>query len=135
MQVPLIGTATYESRDKESQTIPVIAENISEEGAYLTAKHCPDVGDRTEISLRCDAGLKQLKSSLEAVGTVTRVDRTRPEAKRVCRWVPEVFRTWAGLRRFTTDTALKEIRNSKSETLIGICFEFGTSDFGFSSKW
>ena len=74
MQVPLIGTATYESRDKESQTIPVIAENISEEGAYLTAKHCPDVGDRTEISLRCDAGLKQLKISLEAVGTVTRVD-------------------------------------------------------------
>jgi len=26
---------------------------------------------------------------------------------------------------------VKEIQNPKSETLNGICFEFGTSDFGF----
>ena len=74
IQVPLVGTATYQTSDDGPKTIQVVAQNISEDGAYLVASSCPAVGDRTEISLRCDSGLKQLKISMEGVGKVTRVD-------------------------------------------------------------
>ena len=74
IQVPLVGKATYETRDDGPKTIQVVARNISEDGAYLVASSCPAVGDRAEISLRCDSGLKQLKISMDAVGKVTRVD-------------------------------------------------------------
>ncbi len=79
VQIPLAGKATYETKDEGPKTVQVMARNISEEGAYLVATTCPAVGDKTKISLRCDSGLKQLKISLDAVGTVTRVDE--PDGK------------------------------------------------------
>ena len=74
IHVLLVGEATYQPRGEEPRSVRVTAQNVSETGAYLAAKTCPAVGDRTEISLRCDSGLQRLKISLEAVGTVTRVD-------------------------------------------------------------
>jgi hypothetical protein len=76
VQVPMVGRVTYETKDEGSRTVQVVAQDISEEGAYLVASNCPAVGDRTKISLRCDSGFKQMKISLEAVGTVTRVDES-----------------------------------------------------------
>ncbi|MEE8350294.1 MAG: PilZ domain-containing protein [Acidobacteriota bacterium] len=74
IQILLIGEATYQTSDDGTCTAQVVARDVSEQGAYLIAKTRPEVGARVELDLRCDAGLKQMKISLKAVGTVTRVD-------------------------------------------------------------
>ncbi len=74
IQILLIGEASYQTSDDGPYTVQVVARDVSEQGAYLIATTRPELGDRVELNLRCDAGLKQMKISLNAVGTVTRVD-------------------------------------------------------------
>ena len=59
------------------KTISVVAKDVSVDGAYLWAdapRACPRVGDKMEINLRSDSEFEEFQLSVEAVGTVVRVD-------------------------------------------------------------
>ena len=78
IQVPLVGIMTFDTGGEGRKTISVVAKDVSVDGAYLWAdapRACPRVGDRMEISLRCASKLEQFQLSVEAVGTVVRVDQ------------------------------------------------------------
>ncbi|MDA2933924.1 PilZ domain-containing protein [Acidobacteria bacterium AH-259-D05] len=74
VQVPLVGVMTFEAEKEGPKRVEVVAKDVSEEGAYLWAGACPRVGEKITINLHCSSELKQLFISLEAVGTVLRVD-------------------------------------------------------------
>ncbi|MEE8350295.1 MAG: PilZ domain-containing protein [Acidobacteriota bacterium] len=70
IDVPLVGTITVEGEDP----IRVYAKNISHEGAYLWGTATPPIGAQVRIDLKSSSELQQFEFSMEAVGTVTRVD-------------------------------------------------------------
>jgi hypothetical protein len=62
----------------------VVAKEASEEGAYLLADApsvCPEVGDKVGLNLRCASERRRLRISLEATGTVVRVDEPEQESQ------------------------------------------------------
>ena len=71
IEVPLVGTITVEGEEP----IRVYAKNISQEGAYLWGTTSPRIEDKVTIDLKSSSELHQFKFSLEAVGTVMRVDQ------------------------------------------------------------
>ena len=78
IQVPIAGIMSFNTGGKGLKTIPVVAKDVSVDGAYLWAdapRACPRVGDKIEITLRCVSKLEQFQLSVEAVGTVVRVDQ------------------------------------------------------------
>lgn len=80
VQVPLSGIVTVEAGGKALQTIEVVAKDVSEDGTYLwveAPEACPRVGDKIGINLICSSDLKRVKLSMEAVGTVARVDQPK----------------------------------------------------------
>jgi hypothetical protein len=82
IEVPLVGTITFDAEGEEPKKIAVVAKDVSVDGAYLRAgapRACPRVGDKIGISLDCISDFKQLKISLEADGTVVRVDKPQKE--------------------------------------------------------
>ena len=56
----------------------VVANDVSEDGAYLWARVAPrgrpHIGDKVIIDLRCFSELNHLEISMKAVGTVERAD-------------------------------------------------------------
>ncbi len=78
IQVPLLGIMNFNTGEERLKTIAVVAKDVSVDGAYLWAdapRACPSVGDKIEVTLRCASELEQFKLSVEAVGTVVRVDQ------------------------------------------------------------
>ena len=56
----------------------MVAKDVSVNGAYLWAgapRAFPRVGDKIGINLRCASELEQFQLSVEAVGTVVRVEQ------------------------------------------------------------
>ena len=83
LEVPFAGIMTFETKGQGLKVMEVVAKEASEDGAYLWADAppvCPDVGDKIGLNLRCTSERKKLRISLEATGTVVRVDE--PENKR-----------------------------------------------------
>ena len=83
LEVPFAGIMTFETTAQGLKVIEVVAKEASEEGAYLWADDspvCPEVGDKIGLNLGCTSERKKLRISLEATGTVVRVDE--PENKR-----------------------------------------------------
>ncbi len=77
IDVPLVGIITFDAEGEGPRTIEVVAKDIGLAGAYLWAdapKVCPRVGDKIEINLRSDSEFEEFQLSVEAVGTVVRVD-------------------------------------------------------------
>ena len=77
IEVPLVGIITFDAEGEGPRTIEVVAKDIGLAGAYLWAdapKVCPRVGDKIEINLRSDSEFEEFQLSVEAVGTVVRVD-------------------------------------------------------------
>ena len=77
IDVPLVGIITFDAEGEGPRTIEVVAKDISLAGAYLWAdapRACPRVGDKIEINLRSDSEFEEFQLSVEAVGTVVRVD-------------------------------------------------------------
>jgi hypothetical protein len=77
IEVPLVGIITFDAEGEGPRTIEVVAKDISLAGAYLWAgapRTCPRVGDKIEINLRSDSEFEEFQLSVEAVGTVVRVD-------------------------------------------------------------
>jgi hypothetical protein len=77
IEVPLIGIITFYAEGEGPKTIEVVAKDISLAGAYLwvsAPRPCPRVGDKIEVNLRSDSELEEFQLSVEAVGTVVRVD-------------------------------------------------------------
>ena len=70
IEVPLAGTISVEGE----KPIKVYARDISQEGAYLWGIASPRIGDKVRIDLKSSPELHRFKFSLEAVGTVRRVD-------------------------------------------------------------
>ena len=70
IQVSLVGTITVEGQEP----IKVYARDVSQEGAYLWGGVAPSVGDQVRVDLHSASELHQFQFSLEAVGTVGRVD-------------------------------------------------------------
>ncbi len=83
IEVPLVGTITFDAEGEgPKKKIAVVAKDVSVDGAYLWAgapRACLRVGDKIGISLNCISDFKQLKISLEADGTVVRVDKPQKE--------------------------------------------------------
>jgi hypothetical protein len=82
LEVPFAGIMTFQTRGEGLKVIEVVAKEASEDGAYLWTDDppvCPDVGDEIGLNLRCTSERKKMKISLEATGTVVRVDE--PENK------------------------------------------------------
>ena len=80
VQVPLVGIVTFDPEREGPRTIEVAAKDVSVDGAYLWAdapKACPRVGDKIRINLHCASELEQFQLSVEAVGTVVRVDQAQ----------------------------------------------------------
>jgi len=78
VQVPLVGIMSFNTGGEGLKTITVVAKDVSVDGAYLWAdapRACPRIGDKIEITLRCASKLEQFQLSVEAVGTVVRVDQ------------------------------------------------------------
>ncbi len=78
IQVPLVGIMNFNTGEEGLKTIAVAAKDVSVDGAYLWAdapRACPRVGDKIEVTLRCASKLEQFQLSVEAVGTVVRVDQ------------------------------------------------------------
>jgi len=78
IQVPLVGIMSFNTGGEGLKTIAVVAKDVSVDGAYLWAdapRACPSVGDKIEVTLRCASELEQFQLSVEAVGTVVRVDQ------------------------------------------------------------
>ncbi len=77
LEVPFSGIMTFETKGEGLKVIEVVAKEASEEGAYLWADApsvCPEVGDKIGLNLRCTSERRKLRISLEATGTVLRVD-------------------------------------------------------------
>ncbi|MDA2926142.1 PilZ domain-containing protein [Acidobacteria bacterium AH-259-G07] len=72
----LTGIATLETEEQAPQTMGVTARDISEDGAYLWAKTCPRIGDTVKLYLQCSSELRRLNITLEADGTVVRVNQS-----------------------------------------------------------
>ena len=82
LEVPFAGIMTFEAKGQGLKVIEVVAKEASEDGAYLWADAlpvCPDVGDKIGLNLRCTSEGKRMKISLEATGTVVRVDKPENE--------------------------------------------------------
>jgi len=78
IQVPLAGIMNFNTGEEGLKTIAVAAKDVSVDGAYLWAdapRACPRVGDKIKVILRCTSKLEQFQLSVEAVGTVLRVDQ------------------------------------------------------------
>ncbi len=83
LEVPFAGIMTFEAKGQGLKVIEVVAKEASEDGAYLWADDppvCPEVGDAIGLNLRCTSEHKKMRISLEATGTVVRVDE--PEKKK-----------------------------------------------------
>ncbi|MDA2938449.1 PilZ domain-containing protein [Acidobacteria bacterium AH-259-A15] len=74
--VELTGIATRETEEQAPQTMGVTARDISEDGAYLWANTCPHIGDKVKLYLQCSSELRRMNITLEANGTVVRVDQS-----------------------------------------------------------
>jgi len=70
VEIPLVGTITVEGE----KPIKVYARDIGQEGAYLWGSTSPRIGDKVRVDLHSSSELHQFTFSLEAVGTITRVD-------------------------------------------------------------
>ncbi len=84
LEVPFSGIMTFESKGEGLKVIEVVAKEASEEGAYLwadTPSVCPEVGDKIGLNLLCTSDRKKLRISLEATGTVVRVDEPEKESQ------------------------------------------------------
>ncbi len=82
LEVPFAGIMTFETKVEGLKVIEVVAKEASEDGAYLWADAppvCPDVGDKIGLNLRCTSERKRMRISLEATGTVLRVDKPENE--------------------------------------------------------
>ncbi len=82
LEVPFAGIMTFESKGEGLKVIEVVAKEASEDGSYLWADVppvCPEVGDAIGLNLRCTSERKKLRISLEATGTVVRVDEPENE--------------------------------------------------------
>ena len=82
IEVPLVGIIAFDAKGEGPKTIEVVAKDISVDGAYLWAgspRAYPRAGDKIGINLHCTSDFKQLKISLEADGTVVRVDKPQKE--------------------------------------------------------
>ena len=82
LEVPFAGIMTFEAKDQGLKVIEVVAKEASEDGAYLWAEAppiSPEVGDRVGLNLRCASERRKLRISLEATGTVLRVDEAEKE--------------------------------------------------------
>lgn len=77
LEVPFSGIMTFDSKGEGLKVVEVVAKESSEDGAYLWADAppvCPEVGDAIGLNLRCTSERKKLRISMEATGTVVRVD-------------------------------------------------------------
>ena len=77
IDIPLVGIVTFDAEGEGPKTLEVVAKDFSLAGAYLWAngpKVCPRVGDKIRINLRSDSEFEEFQLSVEAVGTVVRVD-------------------------------------------------------------
>ena len=77
LEVPFTGIMTFQAKGEGLKVVEVLAKESSEDGAYLWADDppvCPAVGDEIGLNLRCTSERKSLRISLEATGTVVRVD-------------------------------------------------------------
>jgi len=84
LEVPFAGIMTFETKGEGLKVIEVVAKEASEEGAYLWADGpsvCPEVGDKIGLNLRCTSERRKLRISLEATGTVVRVDEPEKESQ------------------------------------------------------
>jgi hypothetical protein len=84
LDVPFSGIMTFESKGEGLKVIEVVAKEASEEGAYLLADApsvCPEVGDKVGLNLRCASERRRLRISLEATGTVVRVDEPEKDSR------------------------------------------------------
>ncbi len=82
LEVPFSGIMTFETKGEGLKVIEVVAKEASEDGAYLWADDppvCPEVGDAIGLNLRCTSEHRKLRISLEATGTVVRVDTPENE--------------------------------------------------------
>ena len=82
IDVPFVGIMTFQAKGEGLKVIEVVAKEASEEGAYLWADApsvCPEVGDKIGLNLHCTSERKKLRISLEATGTVVRVDKSENE--------------------------------------------------------
>jgi hypothetical protein len=80
IQAPLVGIVTFDTGREGPRTIEVATRDVSVDGAYLWADAptaCPRVGDKIRINLRCASELEQFQLSVEAAGTVVRVDQSQ----------------------------------------------------------
>ena len=75
VQGPLVGIVTFDADEEGPRTIEVAAKDVSVQGTYLWAD-APRarVGDKIRINLHSVSELEQFQLSMEAVGTVVRVD-------------------------------------------------------------
>ena len=77
IEVPLAGKMTFDAKGEGLITIEVGVKDISVAGAYLWAsapKAYPRVGDNVGMNLRSPSDLEEFQLSVEAIGTVVRVD-------------------------------------------------------------
>lgn len=77
LEVPFSGIMTFQAKGEGLKVIEVVAKESSEDGAYLWSDVppvCPEVGDAIGLNLRCTSERKKLRISMEATGTVVRVD-------------------------------------------------------------
>ncbi|MCH6568646.1 MAG: PilZ domain-containing protein [Acidobacteria bacterium] len=84
LDVPFAGIMTFETKGEGLKVIEVVAKEASEEGAYLWADApsvCPEVGDKIGLNLRCTSDRRRLRISLEATGTVVRVDEPENDSQ------------------------------------------------------
>ncbi len=84
LEVPFAGIMTFEAKGQGLKVIEVVAKEASEDGAYLWADSlpvCPDVGDKIGLNLRCTSERRRLRISLEATGTVVRVDEPENDSQ------------------------------------------------------
>ncbi len=82
LEVPFSGIMTFEAKGQGLKVIEVVAKEASEEGAYLWTDAppvCPEVGDEIGLNLRCTSEHRKLRISMEATGTVVRVDTPENE--------------------------------------------------------
>ena len=84
LEVPFAGIMTFEAKGEGLKVIEVVAKEASEDGAYLWADAppvCPEVGDKIGLNLLCTSERRKLRISLEATGTVVRVDEPEQESQ------------------------------------------------------
>ena len=84
LEVPFAGIMTFEAKGEGLKVIEVVAKEASEDGAYLWADAppvCPEVGDKIGLNLLCTSERRKLRISLEATGTVVRVDDPENESQ------------------------------------------------------